>query len=66
MLAISSVYPSGLERTAARVPRFVLAPGDSLYFDSSVGHVYISVGEADAEVLVCCVDTDDERPPGAI
>jgi mannose-6-phosphate isomerase-like protein (cupin superfamily) len=45
---------------------FVLAPGDSLYFDSSVGHVYISVGEADAEVLVCCVDTDDERPPGAI
>jgi hypothetical protein len=27
MLAISSVYPSGLERTAARVPRLVLAPG---------------------------------------
>ena len=27
MLAISSVYPSGLERTAASVPRLVLAPG---------------------------------------
>jgi transcriptional regulator with XRE-family HTH domain len=45
---------------------FTLNPGDSLYFDSSVGHVYISLGDADAEVLVCCVDTDDERPQGAI
>ena len=36
---------------------FTLAPGDSLYFDSSVGHVYLSVGEQDAEVLVCCVDS---------
>ena len=45
---------------------FKLSPGDSLYFDSSVGHVYISVGDADAEVLVCCVDTDNERPNGAI
>ena len=45
---------------------FRLTPGDSLYFDSSVGHVYISIGNADAEVLVCCVDTDDERPQGAI
>lgn len=45
---------------------FKLTPGDSLYFDSSVGHVYISVGDTDAEVLVCCVDTDDGRPKGAI
>jgi transcriptional regulator with XRE-family HTH domain len=45
---------------------FMLTPGDSLYFDSSVGHVYISLGDADAEVLVCCVDTDEERPPGVI
>jgi transcriptional regulator with XRE-family HTH domain len=45
---------------------FRLSPGDSLYFDSSVGHVYISVGDAEAEVLVCCVDTDNERPNGAI
>ena len=36
---------------------FTLAPGDSLYFDSSVGHVYLSIGEQDAEVLVCCVDS---------
>jgi mannose-6-phosphate isomerase-like protein (cupin superfamily)/lambda repressor-like predicted transcriptional regulator len=35
---------------------FTLAPGDSLYFDSSVGHIYLSVGEQDAQVLVCCVD----------
>jgi transcriptional regulator with XRE-family HTH domain len=45
---------------------FTLKSGDSLYFDSSVGHVYISLGDEDAEVLVCCVDTDDERPQGAI
>ncbi|GAB3626703.1 transcriptional regulator [Pandoraea terrae] len=45
---------------------FTLNPGDSLYFDSSVGHVYISLGDEDAEVLVCCVDTDDARPQGAI
>ncbi|MGF6772279.1 transcriptional regulator with XRE-family HTH domain [Paraburkholderia sp. GAS199] len=45
---------------------FTLNPGDSLYFDSSVGHVYLSVGEGEAEVLVCCVDTDDARPAGAM
>lgn len=36
---------------------FTLAPGDSLYFDSSVGHIYLSVGEQDAQALVCCVDS---------
>lgn len=45
---------------------FKLVPGDSLYFDSSVGHVYLSLGDDDAEVLVCCVDTDEHRPNGAI
>jgi transcriptional regulator with XRE-family HTH domain len=45
---------------------FKLMPGDSLYFDSSVGHVYLSLSKDDAEVLVCCVDTDDHRPNGAI
>ncbi|RQR51602.1 helix-turn-helix domain-containing protein [Burkholderia sp. Bp9140] len=40
---------------------FQLKPGDSLYFDSSVGHVYLSTGKAPAEVLVCCVDTDAHR-----
>jgi transcriptional regulator with XRE-family HTH domain len=45
---------------------FTLKPGDSLYFDSAVGHVYLSVGAEDAEVLVCCVDTGEGRPQGAI
>lgn len=45
---------------------FRLMPGDSLYFDSSVGHVYLSLGNEDAEALVCCVDTDAHRPQGAI
>ena len=42
---------------------FRLDPGDSLYFDSAVGHVYLSVGKEEAEVLVCCVDTDTHRAP---
>jgi transcriptional regulator with XRE-family HTH domain len=45
---------------------FKLMPGDSLYFDSSVGHVYLSLSDEDAEVLVCCVDSDEHRPNGAI
>lgn len=45
---------------------FRLMPGDSLYFDSSVGHVYLSLSKEEAEVLVCCVDTDGYRPNGAI
>ncbi|WP_345816611.1 XRE family transcriptional regulator [Paraburkholderia sp. PREW-6R] len=45
---------------------FRLTPGDSLYFDSSVGHIYLSVGDEEAEVLVCCVDSDEHRPAGAI
>lgn len=47
---------------------YALKPGDSLYFDSSMGHVYLSTGKGDAEVLVCCVDTDTDapRPPEAI
>jgi hypothetical protein len=28
-----------------------------------VGHVYLSVSEEEAEVLVCCVDTETHRPP---
>jgi transcriptional regulator with XRE-family HTH domain len=42
---------------------FSLDQGDSLYFDSTVGHVYLSVSEEEAEVLVCCVDTETHRPP---
>ncbi|MEM5343590.1 helix-turn-helix domain-containing protein [Paraburkholderia azotifigens] len=45
---------------------FQLKPGDSLYFDSAVGHVYLSTGKKPAEVLVCCVDTDAQRPADAI
>lgn len=35
---------------------FTLSRGDSLYFDSTVGHVYVTIGERDAVALVCCVD----------
>ena len=45
---------------------FSLAPGDSLYFDSSVGHLYISTGDGDAEAMVCCVEGDAPRPADAI
>ncbi len=37
---------------------FRLAPGDSLYFDSAVGHVYLSISEEPAEILACCTGTD--------
>jgi transcriptional regulator with XRE-family HTH domain len=40
---------------------FRLEPGDSLYFDSALGHVYITTSKEDAEVLVCCVETDANR-----
>ena len=45
---------------------FKLKPGDSLYFDSAVGHVYLSTGKTPAEVLVCCVGADAHRPADAI
>ncbi|WP_449412617.1 helix-turn-helix domain-containing protein [Pandoraea soli] len=35
---------------------FRLAPGDSLYFDSGVGHVYLSEHDAGVDAIVCCVD----------
>lgn len=31
-----------------------LAPGDSMYFDSGLGHMYISAGNRDARILVVC------------
>ncbi len=31
-----------------------LAQGDSIYFDSMIGHVYASVGDKDARILVVC------------
>jgi transcriptional regulator with XRE-family HTH domain len=45
---------------------FRLKAGDSLYFDSSVGHVYLSTGPRDADVLVCCAGLDDHPHPGAL
>lgn len=32
----------------------VLNPGDSIYFDSAIGHLYASGGEEDARILVVC------------
>ena len=33
-----------------------LGPGDSIYFDSSMGHMYISVSPEDAKILSICYD----------
>lgn len=43
-----------------------LEPGDSLYFDSSVGHIYVSLSETDAQAVVCCIDTGSTRLPDTI
>ncbi|MBU6494275.1 MAG: helix-turn-helix transcriptional regulator [Burkholderiales bacterium] len=43
-----------------------LKTGDSLYFDSAVGHVYLSTGKRDAELLVCCADAHVRLPDGVI
>ncbi len=32
----------------------VLAPGDSIYFDSAMGHALVSVSDEEAEVLWIC------------
>lgn len=34
---------------------YTLEVGESLYFDSGVGHVYLSASEEDARILVVCV-----------
>ncbi|WP_353189757.1 XRE family transcriptional regulator [Pandoraea pnomenusa] len=39
-----------------------LGPGDSLYFDSGVGHVYLSEHAAGVDAIVCCVDTTVSHP----
>jgi transcriptional regulator with XRE-family HTH domain len=36
-----------------QLPR-VLGPGDSIYFDSALGHAYVSSGEVDARLIVVC------------
>lgn len=35
-------------------PPRVLEPGDSLYFDSSLGHAYLSTGATEARLIVVC------------
>ena len=35
-----------------------LEAGDSLYFDSALGHAYVSAGPQDAEILVVCWSPD--------
>jgi transcriptional regulator with XRE-family HTH domain len=35
-------------------PSRVLDPGDSVYFDSGLGHAYLSTGNEDAKLLVVC------------
>jgi len=45
---------------------YKLEQGDSLYFDSAVGHVYLTTGKEEAEVLVCCVDADARVQPGSL
>lgn len=35
----------------------ILNPGDSIYFDSTMGHALVSVGPQDAEVLWICTST---------
>ncbi len=32
----------------------LLHPGDSIYFDSSLKHIYVSAGDSDARILVVC------------
>lgn len=38
-----------------------LQKGDSIYFDSGLGHAYVSTGEADALVLGVCWKPGDQR-----
>jgi transcriptional regulator with XRE-family HTH domain len=42
--------------------KFKLAPGDSLYFDSGVGHVYLSEDDSGVDAIVCCVDINMPAP----
>ncbi len=39
----------------------VMQPGDSLYFHSSTGHIYLSVGAGDAEAIIVCTDETGEK-----
>lgn len=36
-------------------PPIILSPGESVYFDSSMGHVYTKAGDEDCRILVVCL-----------
>ncbi len=38
-----------------------LEPRDSIYFDSAMGHAYVSAGEADTTIVVVCWQPDGQR-----
>jgi transcriptional regulator with XRE-family HTH domain len=40
-----------------------LKVGDSVYFDSGLGHAYVSVGPEDARILVVCWQPRRDMPP---
>lgn len=41
-----------------------LGPGDSIYFDSSMRHAYVSVGESDARVMSISLAEEESAPGG--
>ncbi len=43
-----------------------LGPHDSLYFDSGMGHVYVSAGRQDAQILVVCAGGDEANLLAAV
>lgn len=40
-----------------------LLQGDSIYFDSTIGHLYASNGDEDARILVVCESADTSQKP---
>jgi transcriptional regulator with XRE-family HTH domain len=40
-----------------------LLQGDSIYFDSTIGHLYASNGDEDARILVVCESADTNQNP---
>ena len=42
----------------------LLRQGDSIYFDSSRGHLYASAGAVDARILVVCTEVENPGPDG--
>lgn len=39
-----------------------LAPGDSLYFDSAMGHVYLSEHVSVGDAIICGIDRNVPHP----